>query len=568
MDQNISKIAVSLLGLSILAACTKFNGSIQPMNASIDDVQQPTVAKFDPALQNEIFVDILNEVQGGSCDDQAAGDPETRLMTPQEYILSVENVFGQDFDDDALKGSLPAQTVVLGYSHLRQFNILSPEKLETYVKVNGSVVSKYMEQAGQQALQCGASPRDCAKRWLEAKLPLAWRMDVDSAQIDKELAFFESLGSNEDAFATMIERALLSPYFLYRRNFGLDGQLSSWEIASTLSDSLWGGAFNGDLETLSKNGQLSSKDAILSQVNTMIGDQKFYTGLKTFVNSWLDTKIIAGKNFMDLPEFNPSEQLTADLGEEAAAYMYYLIRQGQDSVEGIFSSPFTVGSNEEAQTYGFTNSGEQLPAGSPDGFSKLDFPAERQGLLSQPSFALVSSNVAKTNPALRGKHVLEKFLCHNLETPENLGDVVANTQFDQNVSVIEAFDKATNIGSCGECHKFVNGAGFGMENLSSTGFMQEIDNHQKPVVPDGQLLSLSGQSVPFNGIAGLNTALGGMQDTEVCLVVQTFRMVYGRLEEKKDVCTIASTYKKAKAESLKFQDIFVHLLTHDSFIKR
>ncbi len=561
-------IGLILLFYQVLAVSSCDNRS-KKENQSVNDeaLQQPKVAAFEPALQNKIFINLLEEVNNGTCTEEKS-KPETRLLSSNEYILATKFIFDISIDEQVLKSSLPAQTVIMGYEHLRQFNILSPEKLETYGNVNKTIVESFISRSGQNVINCGSDAKICVKRWLKEKLPIIWRMEIDEETIDRELAFFTSAGGNIEAFSELNERLLLSPYFLYRRNFGLSGQLSSWEVASTLSDVLWAGQLTDELVQLANNKQLSNETQIRQQAIKMIADDRFYEGLDNFVRAWMTTKVIDSKNFAGNSEFMLNEQLKNDLTREASAYLYYLIRTQQDNMNGIFGSNFTIGSSAEAQLFGFSQADNIQLSGLPGGLVKLAYPQGRVGLLSQPSFAIIASNLAKTNPALRGKNVLEKFLCHNLETPDNLGEIVANTKFDTNVSVIDAFDKATGSGSCGQCHQYVNGVGFGMEDMASTGQMQSIDNHQKPVVPNGELLTLSGERTTFNGIAGLNEVLGASQEVEVCIVVQAFRMIHGRLEEERDICTIASAYKTSSQGALRFNEVFTNLLTQKSFLSR
>ncbi|SMF11425.1 DUF1592 domain-containing protein [Pseudobacteriovorax antillogorgiicola] len=557
------RLAITLFSLTIiLGGCSKKPASIQDGKSNGGELKQPQVAAFDPELQNDIFMSILNESTGGNCKGPEAAKPEARLLTAQEYIQDVQSAFGISLGSDELQALLPVETTVLGYNHLRQFNILSPEKLESYMNANRRVAAAVAEQAGT-ILNCGQDSQECVGRWLAEKLPQLWRRSISDDIVQQEVSTFATYGSNEEAFEQLVQRLLLSPYFIFRRQLGLQGSLDSWEVASLLADSLWAAPVSEDLKQKAEQGSLISKEQVRSQALTMINDPKFYQGVKRFAQSWLTTKVIDAKDFASTNQNQIDDNIKQQLQEESANFLYQLVQSEQDQFANIFEANYTVGSQQLAQVYGFTADGQDIQ-GLPDGVQKLAYPEGRLGIISQPSVAISASNLEKTNPALRGKHILEKFLCHNLETPENIADVVANTQFDQNVSVVEAFDKATNFGSCGECHRFVNGVGFGMENISPAGFFQDIDNHQKPVVADGELVSLTGTTTPFNGISGLSQALASSKDVEVCLAVQAFRMVYGRLEEKRDVCTIVDAYQKASQEELKFHELFVELLIQRS----
>ncbi|SMF00111.1 DUF1592 domain-containing protein [Pseudobacteriovorax antillogorgiicola] len=519
--------------------------------------------KFDAERQNEIFSLIVDGVSQETCTDINQRS-EARLITANEYIQSVESSFGIDLDDEVLKISLPTETVqVLAYDHLSNFNKLSRERLERYLDVNVKVAEQIQSDAGS-IIDCGQPKRDCIESWLSETLPKIWRMKIDGERLQQEMKLVDSYGTDVQGLGLLVERILLSHNFLFRKQLGLDGHLDSWEVATVLADSLWASPPSSNLVALAESDSFNNQQSVRQQAQSMINDPKFYEGVKRFVSSWLMTKLIDSKDFEATGNSEINADIKAILKEESAAFIYFLVKSERDQFSEIFDANFTMGDEAFAEVYGLTVGSNDIEI--PGGLKPLSYSESRQGILSQPSLAVITSNLESTNPPKRGKHIMEKFLCQSLETPENLAEVVANTPFDKSLSVVDAFHKATSNGSCGECHSVVNGVGFGMEDIGPDGRIQSTDSHGFDVMTPGNLfISMKDdQSKTFSGVAGLSQTLKGTKEVEVCLAVQAFRMIYGRLEKERDVCTITNAYKRASSQELEFDKLFVEMIVERS----
>ncbi len=563
MFLTVSRTTILLMLTLVLVAC-QGNRPRKPGNAASDDViNQPLTMTFDAEKQNQIFRTILEKTQSESCQEsrpKASG----RLITANEYVQSIELVFELDLEDQIVKQALPTESVaLLGYDHFRQFNVISAERLSSYLTANG-LVAKQIKEKKASILNCGREASACVQDWLTARLPMLWRQKIDATRIQVELALFSSLGGDLDAFAVLVERLLLSPHFLFRQQLGLDGSLNSWELASLMADVLWDLPPSTELAQLAEQNNLNSAAALRQQIQSMTQDNRFLGGLKRFSNYWLATGILDRKNFAGAGNTAITDAIKSGMKDESAAFLYYLVRSQQDQFSNIFGADFTVGNAAYASTFALTMTDEKVP-GLPDGYAKLRFPAERAGLVSAPSVVAISSNLATTNIPLRGKNVMEKFFCQTLSTPPNLATVVASVKFDTSVSVHEALDKVTNVGGCADCHKLVNGIGFGMENVGPDGRMQANDNHGFPVMePAGSFFAaatgINAAPSAFTGVAGLGKALSTNKEVEACLAVQAFRLVYARLEEPDDVCTIVNVYKRASQNNFELDQLLTEMI--------
>lgn len=345
MYLELSRLHLLLLLALVLAACNG-NRPRKPLkpneNNSSEAVNQPLTMTFDAEKQNQIFRTILEKSKAETCEESRA-KASGRLVTASEYIQSIELVFEIDLDDQLIKQALPTESIaLLGYDSFRQFNVISAERFASYMAAN-SLVARQIKDKKASILNCGREASTCVQDWLTARLPLLWRQKIESPGIQAELSLFNSLGGDMEAFAVLVERLLLSPNFLFRQQLGLDGSLSSWELASLMSDVLWDSPPSAELMLMAEQNGLNSAAALRQQIQTMVQDQKFFSGLKRFSGYWLATGILDRKNFAGAGNTSITDAIKTGMKDETAAFLYYLVKTQQDQFSNIFGADFTVG---------------------------------------------------------------------------------------------------------------------------------------------------------------------------------------------------------------------------------
>ncbi len=527
--------------------------------------------------QNAVFADVISKVRASSCAADSKMQPGTRIITRHEWVETVNAVLNLSLEEASFATNLPpssappTNSAFSDYDHLRDYNKMSVERLQKYVKANKLVADQVVKDKGDSILNCGAgSAKACVSKWLSEKLPSLWKTPVSAADLAPHVAFFEKAGSDKLGLARLIERVLLSHQFLYRSQLGLSGQLTSWEVASSLADALWDAPVTGDLVALANADGLKTAADIEKQIQKMTADPKFYRGVKRFVRAWLRSSHLENKMFK--PEQQISDKAKEQMIDESTNFLFYLIRNKQDTMDGIFKSKFTIAKQDLASVYNFqVESAIPEDMGMGKDLKKLTLPEGRFGIFGQPGLLIGLSSLEKTNIPRRGQEVMAQFMCQGLATPEGLVDAVKSVgaTIDPNDSVVNFFDKVSKSSTvCSNCHNFINGVGFGLEEVGSTGKFRTLDDHMKPVVSDGALIGIEGYKTPYTGVSGLNTTMSTSLDFKACLTVQLFRYVNGRLETKKDSCSIASSLKKANSSTLTFSSIFSAILTDKGFINR
>ncbi len=538
------------------------------------DTLPPTkISDLNEDTQNKVFLGIVNKAATAStCASDISSKPSIRILTRVEYKASVESSLGIKLDAAVIDSVLPVETPKLGYDHLRDFNVFSPERIESYINSNEIVAKQFVKDKGESVLKCNSgAAKACFETWLTNALPVLWRTEVSAADIATHGTQFMTYGGNAEALQVMVERLLLSYQFLYRRSIGEEGQLSSWEVASALSDTLWAAPVSTELAALAKGNKLQSKADIQAQIALMIKDKRFYEGVKRFVDSWLGTQALKTKSFM-AENAKVDAAVRSELLNETADFFYYLVRNDSDTMKGIFTSNFSVGTDVVAQAYGLQT--EAIPAAALGGMNaqkkKIIHPADTAaGILSQPSQIISMSNPDSSGVSKRGKEILSHFMCNLLITPPNLNTIVAMTKFDTNLSKVEAIKAVTDRPGCAECHKVIDGIGGGLEGFGSAGLQRTMDDHKKAISGAGELFSVNGKSLgTFTTPATMGALMAGNKEIELCMVVQAFRMVYGRLEREEDSCTIVNAHKAASEGSFKFNKVLSSLLSESSFLQR
>jgi hypothetical protein len=577
METDTMRLAPTLcllaLGLSF-AACSgrKSSGSRdQDRNSSALDFSQvtsPAMATLDLGQQNLVFRKIMEAAREPSCAEPSQEKQQARLLTNDEYMQSLADVFGLNPDDKTIRDQLLVESRSLGFRNLQGFGLVSPDRLKSLFAATETAIPKIIESR-RDIFQCGqgqGSP--CVRAFLETALPRLWKKSVSSAELDQLISFFESNGADNGALQILLQRLLISPYMLFRSELGAGGSLSSMEVASVLAATLWASVPDQALIEKAKANGLATTDAITQEARRMIADPKAWRGIHQFVTAWLETDRLNNASKMTMDGSNMSPELKQALTQQTSDFLFYLVQNKQDSFQNILTAPFTVGTDGMAQYYSLNaGTAETIRIGNRT-LKKFAVDPSQKGLFAQGGFISSLSPDNKTHIAARGSFVLSKLLCHYLEVPPNLSSSASMAMTDPNLNARDNLTKLTEAPSCAGCHGFINGVGFALEGLNAFGQIRNQDDTFKPLLLDASFNTMSGNAVQVKGAGGLSDALAQSEQAQLCLVTNVFRQTHGRLETTEDACTIASAYKQAKAGGLSYQDLVIQFLTSSRFLKR
>ena len=393
--------------------------------------------------------------------------------------------------------------------------------------------------------------------WLLDEVGLRlFRRPLGDDERERYRALFE-LGSeteNDRAAASWVLEAMLqSPSFLYFDEVTKpDGALDDYSLASRLSLLLWGK--NPDLALLerAKNGELSSAAALEEEVARLLADEKSETGLREFVDQWLDLARL------DDPDVRPDlAELGAEtvhaLRDEPVKFFQRLLRDGA-GVGELLTSTRTLATSELEELYG-----DDIVDSSDDAF-ELD-PERRGGILALPGVVAALSHARRTSPTLRGKAVLTSLLCTPPDPPPANVDTTL-PDVSEGVTTRERLEQHMTAPACKGCHAGMDGIGFALERLDWLGRYREDEDGAD--IDDETSFELASGAVTVRGAAELGQTLSEAPDVSVCLSRQWLRYALG-VTETRDVDCLVEKLAEAARGSAGLERMIAMTLTSDWF---
>lgn len=475
-----------------------------------------------------------------------------RRLTRLEYERTLRDLVGGPVVDAATieLAALPSDEVKNGFSTM-----------------NGDVGAAYVEGtfgvavavggriAADNALRSSLSPcladaaptTDCIGDLARTFGRRAFRRPLTDAEVDAVIGTY-SAGlalTPEDGIELAIVHILAAPPFLYRLE--VDGAetaepeifaLTSFELATRLSYTIWGSCPDDALLDAAESGTLDTPEGLEAQLARMASDPRTRSHAGLFFREWLRLDKVATPQQSDefLAGVDPSG-LAGLAAEETERFAVHEAFDASGSVSDLFSSQTAfVSSPALAALYGVAPG---------DG---VELPPERAGLLGRVSMLLETAET--THPIRRGALVRRRLLCDAIEIPDPSQvppDQIQPPPFDANKTARVRWTEQTSQGTCGSCHARINAIGFALEGfdtlgrtrtlepiLDSTGEIVNelpIDTHVEVDLGDGAPVSVSGP-------AALATALSESDTAALCLARQWLRYSEGRIDVVEDEATL------------------------------
>jgi hypothetical protein len=134
-----------------------------------------------------------------------------------------------------------------------------------------------------------------------------------------------------------------------------------------------------------------------------------------------------------------------------------------------------------------------LPPPAGDGFQKVSLAGTaRQGVLSQGSFLLGTSNPTRTSPVKRGRYVLDQIL--GTPVPPAPPGIVSNVDAPEQAGLTQRqrIERHRSDPSCASCHALMDPLGLGFENFDAVGAWRDTEDYEGKTVAveaSGRLVS-------------------------------------------------------------------------------
>jgi hypothetical protein len=245
---------------------------------------------------------------------------------------------------------------------------------------------------------------------------------------------------------------------------------------------------------------------------------------------------------------------------ETRAFVLDVAMDGDASLATLLTAPYTFVDAGLAKVYGVAGTF----AGPALAKVQLD-PAQRAGLLTQPSLMALGSGALETSPVVRGKEIRVNFLCDQVAAPP---DGVPPLPQDRTRSVRARFEQHTASPSCAGCHRVMDPIGWGFERYDPVGNYRTTDA-AGPIDARGVLESLKdGSTRTFDGAVELSRLLAASPEVSACFAGKWLSYALGRAVVPGDARSLAQATQAFAQQRLNIRELLVALARTDSFTTR
>jgi hypothetical protein len=432
---------------------------------------------------------------------------------------------------------------------------------------------------GDPCFATDAAAETCARTFIRTFGKRAFRRAITDADTTGLVAVYQAgrevgtAGDAGDRFATglsWVVRAMLqSPHFLYLTELGdpaaangATTALSPDEVASALSYSVLGTPPDDALVTAAEQGRLTTAEQRTSQTVRLIAEHpdRFKEQMRQFVPQWLGINFSRpewAKDAKAVPLFTSA--LKAALQTETDLFLDDWATDGRLDTLLISSSTFVNAVN--APVYGVKGvSGASFAKVSLDG-------AQRAGLLTLAGFLGSMSHVAETSPVMRGKAILESFLCREPPPPPPMVPPLPPVDRAAPTTTRARFAAHLSSPACRTCHEVFEPMGNAFEKYDPLGAYRTQQNGF-PVDSSGALVGTAGGERPVADAVALAKLLAQTPETFDCVSRQVYRFTVGRAESDYDRCTLAKASQALGKAPFDVRAVIAAIAGSDSFVAR
>ncbi len=363
----------------------------------------------------------------------------------------------------------------------------------------------------------------CAKGFIASFGKLAYRRPLTSDDTNDLFALYQTAIANGDTFGSAIQdlaaAMLASPSFLYTTELG-DGagpevQLTPHEVAAALAYLVTAAPPDAALVAAADANQLSTPDAIKTQVLRLLAAPSAKAQLARFVNEWIEGPRL-GQTPKDATLFPQFADLEDSITAETAAFVDEVVWNGDATLTSLLTANYTVVDAKLAKFYG-------LNANIANGQTQrvpLDG-SGRMGLLMQANFLAGHGDAVLSSPIKRGVFIRRRVLCENLPDPPP--GVNTNPPAPQGeITTRQLFDVHISQPSCSGCHMLINPIGNGFENFDAVGAYRQTDNGQ-PVDASGEISGSADSNGEFSSALQMIPTLAKSAEVRACFARNFFR---------------------------------------------
>ena len=408
----------------------------------------------------------------------------------------------------------------------------------------------------------------CARRILSTLARRAYRRPVFGDEVETLVGFYtsgRSQGSFDTGIQQALERLLVSPNFLFRRERSLTNvtpgtpyRISDLELASRLSFFLWSSIPDDRLLDVAAAGRLGDASVLDQEVRRMLGDPRAKALVDNFFGQWLYFRNMSAHrpDPQAFPEFD--DNLREAFQRETELFLESQLREDHSALE-LLTADYTFVNERLARHY-------DIPNVYGTHFRRVAYPDDRRaGLLGQGSILTVTSYANRTSPVVRGKWLLENFLgTPPPPPPDNVPPFKENEDGVRPTTVRARMEEHRRNPVCASCHSQLDPLGFALENFDGIGRWRDTEAGAR-VDASGTLVD----GTKFDGPAPFRQAL--LQHRRAFLDTLTEKLLtyaLGRGIEHYDMPAVRSILRQAARDEYRWSALVRGIVTSLPFQMR
>ncbi|NCF92051.1 MAG: DUF1592 domain-containing protein [Verrucomicrobiaceae bacterium] len=327
-------------------------------------------------------------------------------------------------------------------------------------------------------------PPTYANKVIKGFATRAFRRPPDEKELESLLAVWRERYEQTEDFQGSVREALLvvltSPQFLYltEKSAGPQAEpLSPHELAAKLSYFLWNTTPDEQLLSLASDGEL--QDALPSQVDRLMADDRFSQFANAFVSGWLnlDKFDVVNINRRKFPRLGKETQRA--LRQEPIHFITHLLRENLP-LRHLIGSDFIVANDVVAGYYGLGNEAEHGLSFAPMAHRNESL----GGILTQAAILSGLSNGSESNPIKRGAWFARKIIAEPPEPPPpNVPDLPEGDEA-KGKTLRERLEMHRDVKGCRQCHQKIDPWGIPFEAFDAGGLLKRSKVDTRSTLPD------------------------------------------------------------------------------------
>ncbi len=511
---------------------------------------------------------LLTACAGKREPDNTGTPAHLRIITTQQYMNTIENVFGSSVSLDLKFAPLRRTEGLLANGAARAG--VTTGKIETFQRAASSVAAQVVDPTRRDYLiPCAPAQEDkaddaCARQFFSQTGRLLYRRALTDEQINQYVSqankASEQLHDFYGGIELVLESMLLSPDVLFivettepDPDHKGGRRLDAYSLASRLSFFLWNAGPDDLLLTAAEKGELQTQKGLRKVVDRMLASPRTEEGTRAFFDDMFgfDDFDVLSKDPTVYPFFTGAT--VTDAREQTLRTVVDHLLHKQGDYRDLYTTRDTFMSPALAPLY-------QLPASQ--GWTPYEFPADspRQGLLTQISFVALRAHPGRSSPTLRGRALREHLLCQEVPPPPpnvdfgqlNNPDAHYKTQRERVAVHLEN-------PVCAGCHKITDPMGLALESFDGAGRFRTEEN--------GADIDTSGDldGVPFDDVVGLAQALRDNASLPSCLVTRLYSYGSGSPARTTDRPLIKYFNAEFAEDGYRLPDLLRTIALSDSF---